>query len=153
MADKKLDFSVIPNEVMHCKKITANAKLLMGVIIDLCNNRGNCWASNNYLAEIFGVSKMTISVWVNSLKKNKFIKCKRLSENKRNIFIDPHIEKSLVLYRKFYMTYIENSIHIKEQQGQLESAVPAKDDFDIETKEWTDKDGQKHKRAIIDYEN
>jgi len=151
MADKKLDFIVIPNKVMYCKSLTANAKLLMGVIIDLCNGTGNCWASNQYLSEIFGVGRMTISVWVNSLEKNGFIKCKIKENYKRKIFIDPHIEKTLTLYRKFYMDYIKNSIHIHTQQEQLSEAALANDDFDVEEKEWTDEAGKKHKRVSIDY--
>lgn len=152
MEIRKLDFVPIPNKVIHCKNLRANAKLLMGEIIVLSNGRGNCWASNQYFAEIFDVDRMTISKWIHSLEKNKFIKCKIKENHKRKIFIDPHISKSIEAYIKLSMGDSEKGLHIHKEQEQLESAALAiEDDFDIETKEWTDKDGKKHKRVSIDY--
>lgn len=154
MADKqkKPNLRVIPTKVYHCKNLTANAKLLMCEIIILCNGKGHCWASNQYLAEIFNVNRMTISKWIKALKKNGFIKCKKLRDNKRNIFINEPIQNDLEVYRKFYLTYISNNLHIKEQQGQLQKTDPAcKNDFEMEEKEWIDRKGKKHKTVSIDY--
>lgn len=156
MPDKKLDFIIIPNKVLHCKNLRANVKLLMGAIINLCNSKGHCWASNDYLAKIFQVDKMTISRWLKSLEKNGFIKRVFLGENRRNIYIS----KSL-------FTNISKSLYISKATADLNTAVAErnninidsktksqtnKDDFDIEEKEWTDKKGKKHKRISIDYE-
>ncbi|GAF77221.1 unnamed protein product [marine sediment metagenome] len=45
---------------------------------------------------------------------------------------------------------IDNTTYYKQEQ--LDSAALAnRDDFDIEEKEWTDKNGKKHKRVSIDY--
>jgi DNA-binding PadR family transcriptional regulator len=152
MADKKLDFIVIPNKVMYCKNLTANAKLLMGVIIDLCNSKGNCWASNQYLAEILDTHFMTISKWIHFLEKNGFIKCNVKKDNKRKIYIAQSLSKSLELYAKLLIDYKSNSLHIQTQQEQLSDAALAnKDDFDIKERKWTDKDGKKNKRISIDY--
>ncbi len=154
VADKRLDFVVIPKKVIQCEKLSANAKLLMGVIINLCNSRGNCWASNQYLAEIFGTHFMTVSKWVNSLEDNGFVKCKiKRVDRKRKIYVDPSISKGLVLYAKSLIVYKSNHVHIHKEQGQLEHGPAlSSDDFDIETKEWIDEDGVKRGRDSIDYE-
>lgn len=154
MENKKLDFIIIPNKVLHCKNLRANAKLLMGVIINLCNSKGHCWASNIYLAEIFQVDRMTISKWVNSLEKSGFIKCKLLGANKRNIYISKSIS-----------AYILNYLHISKATAVLDTAVAIdnninnktnpqlneKDDFEMEEESWIDKNGKKHKSVSIDY--
>lgn len=156
MEDKeKLDFIIIPTKVKLCKNLTANAKLLMGEIIALSNGKGHCWASNQYLAEIFGVDRMTISNWVNSLKKNGFIKCEVSKKNhKRNISIDRYISKSIGLYIKLYTDYISNHVHIIKAAQPLEAELPKiKDDFNIESSEWIDEQGVKHRTDSIDYES
>ena len=140
MEDKKLDFIIIPTKVLRCRKIPANVKLLMGVIIELCNSKGHCWASNSYLAEICRVDRMKISKWVKSLVENGFIKREMLEENKRNIYISKRIQ-----------SYISNYLHIHKQSQSLGAGSAIKDDFEIESKEWTDKKGKKHKRISIDY--
>ena len=151
MEDKKLDFIIIPTKVLCHKKLTANAKLLMGEIINLCNSKGNCWASNSYLAEVLGIHKMTISKWINSLEKNGFIKCKVKSDTKRKIYIDPCISNSIELYVKSLIGYESNDVHIHKQSQLRNAGSAVKDDFEIESKEWTDKKGKKHKRISIDY--
>ncbi len=70
---KKSYYAIIPANVRYNTNLTANAKLLYGEITALCNERGFCWASNSYFAELYGVSKETISRWINQLVENKYI--------------------------------------------------------------------------------
>ena len=119
----------------------------MGEIINLCNSRGNCWASNSYLAEVLGIHKMTVSKWINSLEENGFIKYKVKSNNKRKIYIDQALSNSIELYVKSLIGYKSNEVHIHKEQSQLQETGSAiKDDFEIERTEWTDKKGKKKKR-------
>ena len=146
MANKKSFCIIIPENVIYSKKIPANAKLLYGVIIELCNSKGYCWASNQYFAELFNVSTTSISLWITSLRENNFITCKVYKNNSRKLFLKGVAKK---LKGEEPLRKLK---HIKEQQGQHSQAVPAKDDFDIEESEWTDENGKKYKRVSIDYE-
>jgi len=65
-------YAIIPAEVRY-SNIKPNAKLLYGEITALSGKLGYCYATNNYFAELYGVSKNTISSWISDLKKLGFI--------------------------------------------------------------------------------
>ena len=67
-------YAIIPANVRYDKDLPANAKLLYGEITALCNEKGYCWASNEYFAELYGVEKRTITRWVTSLTKKGYIR-------------------------------------------------------------------------------
>lgn len=64
---KKSYYAVIPANVMYDKRLTANAKLIYGEITALCNERGYCLERNSYFAELYNVSKKSVSTWINQL--------------------------------------------------------------------------------------
>lgn len=66
-------YAIIPANVRYDKDVTPNAKLLYGEITALCNEKGYCWASNTYFSELYGVSKVSISKWINQLASKGFI--------------------------------------------------------------------------------
>tara|TARA_R110000744_G_C19089933_1_gene532277 strand:- start:20 stop:652 length:633 start_codon:yes stop_codon:yes gene_type:complete len=65
-------YAIIPAEVRY-SNLKPNAKLLYGEITALSGKLGYCYATNNYFAELYGVSKNTISGWISDLKKLGFI--------------------------------------------------------------------------------
>lgn len=67
-------FAVIPADVRYDRDLPANAKLLYGEITALCNENGYCWATNSYFANLYGVSKVSISKWIKALTDKGYIK-------------------------------------------------------------------------------
>ena len=69
-------YAIIPAKIRYDKELMANAKLLYGEITALCNDKGICWARNEYFADLYDVSNETISRWISQLNKKKYIKVK-----------------------------------------------------------------------------
>ena len=70
---QKSYYAIIPANVRYDKDLAPNAKLLYGEITALCNEKGYCWASNQYFAELYGVSVLSIKRWVNSLVTKGYV--------------------------------------------------------------------------------
>lgn len=66
-------YAIIPANVRYDKDLVPNAKLLYGEIAALCNEKGYCWATNQYFAELYGVSVLSIKRWVNSLVTKGYV--------------------------------------------------------------------------------
>ena len=67
-------YSITPANVRYDRNLTPNAKLLYGEITALCNKEGFCWATNNYFAELYNVSKTSVSKWISQLEQYGYIK-------------------------------------------------------------------------------
>lgn len=73
MKEKPNYYAIIPADVRYDKNITPNAKLLYGEITSLSDKEGFCWATNDYFAKLYGVSKTSVSIWIKSLIDNGYI--------------------------------------------------------------------------------
>ena len=71
--DKKSYYAIIPANVRYDKRLNPNTKLLYGEITSLCNEKGYCWATNKYFAELYSVEPQTISTWIRKLKELNYI--------------------------------------------------------------------------------
>lgn len=83
-------YAIIPANVRYDKTLKPNSKLLYGEITALCNDKGHCWATNQYFAELYGVFETTASKWVSALEKKGYIRIemsKNSSGSVRKIFI------------------------------------------------------------------
>ena len=63
----------IPKEVWLNKDLSANEKILLAEIDSLGGLSDGCFASNQYLAEFFGLSKDRISKLISGLKNKGYI--------------------------------------------------------------------------------
>ena len=65
-------YANIPAHVRYAK-IKPHAKLLYGEITALSNKEGYCFATNKYFADLYNVTKNTVSLWIKELEENNFI--------------------------------------------------------------------------------
>ena len=70
---QKSYYAIIPADVRYDAKLKDKAKLLYGEITALTNEKGYCWASNEYFANLYGVSKTTISLLIKNLIDSGYI--------------------------------------------------------------------------------
>lgn len=74
--DRPSYFAIIPANVRYDKNLKDKAKLLYGEITSLCNKDGYCWAKNEYFADLYGVTKTTVSTLIKNLIDCGYIKSK-----------------------------------------------------------------------------
>jgi len=73
MEEKPNYYAVIPANVRYDNELRANEKLLYGEITALAKNTGECWASNKYFSELYGVQPNAIAIWLRHLKNKNYI--------------------------------------------------------------------------------
>lgn len=66
-------YAIIPASVRYDEELTPNAKLLYGEITALCNEKGYCWATNSYFANLYQKDKSTIIRWLQQLEEKGYI--------------------------------------------------------------------------------
>lgn len=66
-------YAIIPASVRYDNELRPNEKLMYGEITALANSTGECWASNNYFAELYDVTPQAVSGWINDLKRKGYI--------------------------------------------------------------------------------
>lgn len=101
MNEKPNYYAIIPASVRYDDKLRDKAKLLYGEIVALSNKDGYCYASNKYFADLYKVSKMTISSLIKELEENSYIETeikykegsKEIDKRYIKILIYPYIKK------------------------------------------------------------
>ena len=122
MKEKPNYYAIIPANVRY-SNLKPNAKLLYGEITALSNKLGYCFASNTYFADLYSVSKNTVSRWLSDLKKLGFINIMIERDNnnqitKRIIGIVKNVDTPIDEKVKVNNTSINNTsnnISIKEK--------------------------------------
>lgn len=101
MEEKPNYFAIIPAEVRYDNRLRANEKLLYGEITALTFKTGECWASNNYFAQLYETTPQAISRWVLNLKKFGYIDIDYSYKGKE-------IEKRIIKVSTFVDRYQQN---------------------------------------------
>lgn len=103
-------YAIIPAEVRYDEDLPPNAKLLYGEITSLCNEKGYCWASNQYFADLYKVSKITVSRWISTLNKKGYITIETLYKEGTKEFIGRHLYITNTPINKNVNRYIQNDL-------------------------------------------
>ena len=144
--NKKSYYAIIPANVRYDKRLNANAKLLFGEITALCNEKGYCWASNSYFAELYEVSTTSISTWIKRLKECGYIETKVIYKDGSkeilhryiSILTDPTQENLKTPTQenlKDNNTVINNTINTTKEDKRKRFTPPSREEIETFTNE------------------
>lgn len=138
MEQQKNYFAVIPASVRYDKNLKPISKLLYGEITALCNEKGYCWASNGYFAELYEVSNDTISRAIKQLEECGHIKCvydkTQQNNDKRRIFISYPQNCGDGIRKKVEQNNTANITNNNTEKEKPDGSPPSSD-FDLFVKE------------------
>ncbi len=77
---------VLDDSIVKNNSINSTDKLVYGVIKALTNNKGYCYASNDYISKKINLSKRTITKSINNLRKANYIRVETINYQ-RNIYL------------------------------------------------------------------
>lgn len=126
-------YAIIPAIVRYDNQLNGNAKLLYGELTALANEKGYCWATNQYFANLYNVSKRTIISWLKQLEERNYIKMQIFYKpnskmvDRRHIYILPYPTDT-----EFYTPSEENFITYgkNHQEGDEENfTTPSEENF------------------------
>ena len=76
MATQRLKGLWIPVEILLNKDLSDKEKIILAMILYLSEEKGRCFASNKYIANIVNVTYERVSKIISSLKEKQYIKVK-----------------------------------------------------------------------------
>ena len=101
-------YAIIPAEVRY-SAIKPNAKLLFGELTALSNKHGYSFESNNFFAELYSVSKNTISLWIKELIDAGFVSSQLIKD------------KNQIVERRIYITFKSDTIIKNDERGIIKN--------------------------------
>ncbi|WP_297286710.1 helix-turn-helix domain-containing protein [uncultured Brachyspira sp.] len=97
--DKKNYYAIIPANVRYDKRLSPLTRLIYGEITALTNEKGYCFATNAYFANLYSMSNVSISRCISELKEHNYIRVvydiKEKNVDKRKIYINNLENKKL----------------------------------------------------------
>lgn len=126
-------YGILPANVRYDKNLKPMEKIMYSELTALSNKNGYCNATNSYFAELYEVSKNTVSLWINDLEKAGYIKIKLIYEvgtkniKERKIYIADPITKNndtpITKNREDNNTSINNTRLIITNNNNLENII------------------------------
>ena len=107
-------YAIIPANVRYDKDLAPNAKLLYGEITALCNEKGYCWASNQYFADLYHSSISAVQKWVSALVKKGYINLELVYKEgtkqvlNRKLYITPGVNIYTTSHKNLYDPGVKN---------------------------------------------
>ena len=112
---KKSYYAIIPADVRYDEELPPNAKLLYGEITSLCNEKGYCWATNQYFADLYHCSVSAVKKWISALVKKGYISLELVYKEgtrqvlQRKLYINPSVNFYTTPYKNVYDPSIKNN--------------------------------------------
>ena len=107
-------YAIIPANVRY-SNLKPNTKLLYGEITALASKEGYCFASNRYFADLYNVTKNTISSWISDLNNAGFVSVQLIKEGnqviERRIGITQKGDTPITYKQEDNSTSINNTIN------------------------------------------
>ena len=66
-------YAIIPAPVRYDNELRPNEKLLYGEITALCGASGYCWSTNQYFADLYGVTVRMVREWISHLRDRGYV--------------------------------------------------------------------------------
>ncbi|MCZ2118605.1 conserved phage C-terminal domain-containing protein [Levilactobacillus brevis] len=125
MAEAPSYYAIIPANVRYDQNLPGKAILLYGEITALCNQKGYCWASNDYFAKLYGVNSKSIQRWIKNLEdqgyisREVFYKKGTKEIERRNIRLNttPHLKNEVTPHLK---NEADNTTSINKNHSEAE---------------------------------
>lgn len=76
-------YAILNAEIRYDNRLSSLEKLLCAEITALSSKYGYCFATNNYFADLYGISKDTVSKRINHIKEIGHLEVQLLYENKQ----------------------------------------------------------------------
>lgn len=133
MTENPSFYAIIPAHVRY-SEITPNAKLLYGEITALCNKTGVCYASNQYFADLYRVSKKSISKWIKELQEKGFVKSEIIYKDGSKEIVNRYVRiVTEPMEEKFYTPMEEK---VKDNNTVLNNTNNKKEIYKEKFEEW-----------------
>lgn len=117
-------YAIIPASVRYDTRLSFGEKVMYGEITALSQKDGYCFASNAYFADLYQLTKSTISRWVSNLQDCGYVKVDLVKDSKgaiemRRIIINANLD----LYAKLSIGYTQNPQEgmCKNRKGNITS--------------------------------
>ena len=118
--NKKNYYAIIPANVRYDKRLSPLTRLIYGEITALTNEKGYCFATNAYFANLYSMSNVSISRCISELKEHNYIR----------VVYD--IKEKNVDKRKIYINNLENKKLESEELKNNEEITNNKENINIE---------------------
>lgn len=145
-------YAVIPADVRYDDSIPANAKLLYGEISALVGAGGFCYASNQYFADIYGMTEVSISRLFAKLEKAGYIRreAERDKEGhiiRRKIYLAVSVPEEHALYPSDATHLTKKLTGVNKKVKETNSNISSKD-IDKEKENKKEKESGKAERCV-----
>ena len=67
-------YIIIPEKVRYDNRLSAMEKIIYGEVVALSKKHGYCFASNKYFADLYDVTTVSVSRWINNLTNYGYFK-------------------------------------------------------------------------------